>query len=150
MCTIDGNNTLHVMGIMATITPSPEIVPKLVIPRKIVSSQELKGAGAIKILQYHVKPSALSKVVYGVLQTEFTESRHESADLNLLWLSSWFFKNLSTRPGWNGSMQMAFAGRRHPGKASIIFWPFIDLPASNETCLYSAGKPFPELFAPIC
>ena len=33
-------------------------------------------------------------------------------------------------------MQTAIVGS-HPGKAKMIFLPFIDLPASSETCIYS-------------
>lgn len=47
------------------------------------------------------------------------------------------FQPKSDRPSlWNGFMQSAMQGS-HPGKSGVMYLPFIDLPASNETCIYS-------------
>ena len=135
--TLDGKNTFHGMGIIATITPSPKAITRMTIPRKQVSANDLKEAGQIRIIQYTRKASALSNIIYS-MEIDPVESRDPSADVNLLWLSSWFFKTPpASRPGWNGTMQMVTTGNQHLGKASIVFLPFIDLPASDETCIYS-------------
>ena len=55
-------------------------------------------------------------------------------NLNVLWLTSWFFHQ--PRPEWHGAMQAAMIAE-HPGKANTVFLPMIDLSASNKTCIYS-------------
>jgi len=54
--------------------------------------------------------------------------------LDLLWLSAGLLKE--KRPTWNNTMRAAMIGN-HPGKGSIVFLPFIDLAASDESCIYS-------------
>lgn len=39
-------------------------------------------------------------------------------------------------PMWNGYMQSVHKGP-HPGKAAVVYLPFINLPASDETCINS-------------
>lgn len=57
-----------------------------------------------------------------------------AAAADLLWHIAWHLK--MPRPGWNGVMQTSLVGR-HAGAAKVVFLPFIDLSASNETCIYS-------------
>ncbi|MES9879831.1 MAG: hypothetical protein ABW185_03020, partial [Sedimenticola sp.] len=42
----------------------------------------------------------------------------------------------SKRPGWSGTMQMIHKGD-HPGKASVLFLPMLDINPSDLTCIYS-------------
>ena len=57
-----------------------------------------------------------------------------AANFDLLWHTAWIFNK--QRPGWYGMMEKLSIGIR-PQKASIFYMPFIDLPASNETCILS-------------
>ena len=61
----------------------------------------------------------------------------DGENLDHLWLSMIQFKQKSDRPSlWNGFMQSIMKGS-HPGISGVMYLPFIDLPASNETCIYS-------------
>ncbi len=42
----------------------------------------------------------------------------------------------SPRPAWSGMMQFVHQGD-HPGKASVMFLPIIDMNSSDSTCIYS-------------
>ena len=53
--TIDGRNTFHGMGIIATITPRSAARPSTFIPRRCnISSDEIAAIGAINIKQYNI------------------------------------------------------------------------------------------------
>lgn len=131
ICTIDGRNTFHGMGIIASITPAPKYLPRK-IPRTSPSAADIRDAYKIRVLHVRCDDSVLSKIRY-VRIPDFT-ALDPSASLDTLWLSSWYLK--TPRPGWNGTHQTVMVGN-HPGKASVIFLPMIDLSASDDTCVYS-------------
>lgn len=125
-CTIDGNNTFHGMGIIATITPGVTN-QKRPIPWNTVSAEDIRQASQITIIPFSSNENVLNKIIYQELS--FINHEDSFSCLDLLWLSSWFFKQ--PRPGWNATMETAVKGN-HSGKASVIFLPFIDLPSSSQ------------------
>ena len=54
--------------------------------------------------------------------------------VNLLWKTSVPLRY--PRPAWSGYMQMIYKGN-HPGQASVMFLPMIDMNPSNLTRIYS-------------
>ena len=57
-----------------------------------------------------------------------------TANLDILWKSSVLFG--SPRPAWSGMMQLVHKGK-HPGKASVMFLPMLNMNPSDITCVYS-------------
>ena len=57
-----------------------------------------------------------------------------SDNLDILWKTSILFG--SPRPAWSGIMQFVYQGD-HPGKASVMFLPMIDMNSNDTTCIYS-------------
>ena len=132
MCTLDGNNTFHGMGIIASCTPAPTSF-RTPIPRRHVSSEDIIKAGKIDIKYYTKQITGLTKMNYEKLK-DWHQIPDPTCSFNTLWKSSLILQ--SPRPGWNGFMQMLQKGQ-HPGTASIYFLPFIDLNPSNLSCIYS-------------
>ena len=62
------------------------------------------------------------------------KAHNNSDNLDVLWKTSLLFG--SPRPAWSGMMQFVHHGD-HPGKASVMFLPIIDMNSSDTTCIYS-------------
>lgn len=132
LCTLDGNNTFHGMGIIASCTPA-QISVRNPVPRKLVTSKEIINASKIDIKYYTKQITGLAKMNFEKLK-DLHSIPDPSSSFNTLWKASLILK--SPRPGWNGFMQMLQKGN-HPGAASIYFLPFIDLNPSDLSCIYS-------------
>ena len=128
--TLDGHNTFHGKGMIATFTPG-KIISKP-IPRKAVTSDEIKEIGKININTFHSKRTGdlpLSFKELTVMEdTDLTADSDLLCDISLLLHSR--------RPAWSGMMQIVHQGV-HPGKSSILFLPMIDLDPSNMSCIFS-------------
>lgn len=138
VCTMDGRNTFHGMALLATVTP-PLINSRSPIPRVEVSLDEVAQKGKIPIYPYRLSETVLSKVQYEKIPGKNVNDPY--ASLDQLWLATGFLN--VPRPSWNGFMQSVFSNQIHHetgnlrSKASVLFLPMIDLPSSNESCLYS-------------
>lgn len=129
--TLDGHNTLHAMGIIATISPSIHTVTR--VPKIKVSDKEIQKAGAIDISSFFPEVMLAPKEKYGTLPTfTYVDS---SKYVNLLWKSSLLF--CSPRPAWQGLMQNIHKCENPPGKSSVIFLPMIDLNPNDMNCMHS-------------
>eukprot|EP00795_Rhopilema_esculentum_P015939 gene15939-biopygen5325 len=130
--TIDGRNTFHGMGIIATITPRSAARTSTFIPRRCnISSDEIAAIGAINIKQYNIANNQLNIRYDQLLSNEIVDP---TSKLDLLWQVSWLLN--PRRPSWSGTMQWCHQGE-YPGKSSVIFLPMIDLDPSNVTCIHS-------------
>ena len=129
--TIDGHNTFHGMGIIATVTPGTTVMNRA--PRKKVCKQEIASAGRIDI----VPPSHPRKAILEVKFNEAIIAKIEdpTATLDVLWKASLLF-NQKTRPNWAGLMQTIRKGV-HKGQSSVSFLPMIDMSSSDITCINS-------------
>lgn len=96
--TIDGFNTIHAMGMIATVTPG--IKNKLIIPRSSPKLSEIKSVGHINIKNFMIDQNKLSKLTY---QTYHLPNVHNEDDnVNFLWnLSSLISPNT---PSWSCKM----------------------------------------------
>ena len=127
-----------VSDLLAAVTP-PLINSRSPIPRVEVSLDEVAQKGKIPIYPYRLSETVLSKVQYEKIPGKNVNDPY--ASLDQLWLATWFLN--VPGPSWNGFMQSVFSNQIHHeagnfrSKASVLFLPMIDLPSSNESCLYS-------------
>jgi len=131
--TLDGLGTFHGMGMIATLTPGKTI--SSMVPRRNVSRNEIIKAGRIKIHQYNY-PKGQEKLCFRELAylRSMNQVPVQKPQIDILWTLTPFLQ--WPRPGWSGFMQMVHKGT-HPGKATVVFLPMIDLDPTDMTCIYS-------------
>eukprot|EP00794_Sanderia_malayensis_P017156 gene17156-18878_t len=129
--TIDGHNTFHGMGMIATVTPGTSRMNR--IPRKKFNGQDIVLAGNVRILP----PSQPRMKSLEVKFKDFViaEIGDPTNHLDVLWKTSLLFNEV-TRPSWAGLMQATHKGI-HNDHSSISFLPMIDMSASDITCINS-------------
>ena len=126
--TLDGRDTFHDMGIIANVTPKTNK-----IPRVAVSAEDIAKVGRINIKYF-------TSACDGMQSFRYEKSREPAFSINmsikvdLLWKVSLTVR--SPRPSWTGMMQMVSHGE-HPGEASVVFLPMIDLNPSDLIYIYS-------------
>ena len=130
ICTLDGHNTFHGMGMIATVTPGTYNTKT--IPQVNVSAEDIAAVGHVNIKHFMSKVNGLQSNVYSKLQEPDVEDPTSNADL--LWSISLSLR--SPRPAWEGMMQLVHKGD-HPRKSSILFLPMINMNPSDMTCLNS-------------
>ena len=128
VCTLNGYNTFHGMGIIATITP--KVNSSIIVPKKIVSTDSLIQIGRIEA-KFIERRIGHSPIKYQNLKHLFCE---EDNTILLFWSCTWLLK--PKRPLRNGFMQMAHTGS-HPGESYGSFMSMLVLKANDETCIFS-------------
>jgi len=128
--TIDGHNTFHGMGIMATVTPGTASTTS--VPRVTVTNEDIALIGRVNIHHFVSAVEGLCPMQYDKL-VEYDTEYHTRVDL--LWDISLSIK--SPRPAWSGLMQMINKTGNHPGKSSMLFLPMLDIEPGDITCIYS-------------
>ena len=129
ICTIDGLNTFHGMGIIATVTPKLTI--RNHVPKIIVSTKDIIGVSNIDIHIFRQKGGPSDWLKYEKLPNL---SLTNNAVMSLFWNSTWLLK--PCKPLWNGFMQTVQNGD-YPGQSSVILMPMIDMKATDASCIYS-------------
>ena len=130
ICTLDGYGTFHGMGMIVAVTP--ETCSGQSIPRAKVTSLDVAAVGRVQIHFHKEESHGMSAVTYQKLLDLKAQNYYENLDV--LWKTSIIFG--SPRPAWSGMMQFVHQGD-HPGKASVMFLPIIDMNPSDSTCIYS-------------
>ena len=118
--TLDGNDTFHGMGIIASVTPGTkhsQLVPR----KKVIQIQGLVGQAV------EIKYNSI------VIKT----AQDPTANLDILWKTSLLFG--ISQPAWSGLMQLSHRGN-HPGQSSVTFLPMIDMSSSDPMCIFSTLK----------
>lgn len=128
--TLDGSGTFHGMGIVADVTPKLNVTS--VIKRVSVSADDIAKVGQIKLKYYSASKDDMKRLTYQRL--ELPRYGEHSPHIDLLWELA--FAVRPQRPNWSGFMQMISKGD-HPGPASVILLPMIDLNPSDLTCINS-------------
>ena len=130
-CTLDGRNTFHGMGMIASITKGKFI--RQDISREKVSNKELLTKSHAQILPFNESKHLLKGIKYETLRKVVLTSSF----LDLLWSLSYFFKNPT--PIWSGIMQILHeSSNKEQYKAdNIVFLPIIDLNPTNMSCIFS-------------
>lgn len=135
--TLDGNNSLHIMGIIQIVTPKHSVLLEEPMQRikEVLSAKHFKAKAHVPIQIYQNSDVVgYSKIYvqdfgYG---TE-TVSFHKNSDV------VWFYgkwKNTSL-PGWNGFIERLTNYHTNYSKSQITFLPFIHQPASNYNTVYT-------------
>ena len=130
--TLDGNDTFHGMGIIASVTPGTK--HNQLVPRAQVNPDDVSLTGRIQI-QHQGSVTQGIEIKYNNIVIK--KARDPTANLDILWKTSLLF-GLS-RPAWSGLMQLSHCGI-HPGQSSVTFLPMIDMSSSNPTCIFSTLK----------
>ncbi len=128
--TLDGHGTFHGMGMIAAVTP--ETRSDWPILRANVTSLDVAIVGRVQIRYHKEEGRGMSAVTYQKLFNLKAQNCYENLDV--LWKTSIMLG--SPRPAWSGMMQFVHQGN-HPGKASVMFLPIIDMNPSDTTCIYS-------------
>ncbi|KAG1687918.1 hypothetical protein GQR58_008201 [Nymphon striatum] len=108
LCTLDGKDTFHGMGIIQSFTNKSGLQRQ---------SQTIK--------REFLKPVSQVTKDKGI----------PLSNIDLLWQTSYFFKQ-QNRPSWSGFMQ-TFRSGDYPGQSEINLLPIINLNPSDMTCIYS-------------
>lgn len=130
-CTLDGHDTFHGMGIIASVTPgSYTSVP---IRRMTVTSDDLRNLVKIDLFHYRQLTNNMSSMRYPTLG-KITDKEYPLEKFDQL---TGILRPLkSPMPSWSGLMHMVMKGR-YPGKSTVTYLPMIDLNPSDMTCVYS-------------
>ena len=137
--TLDGKNTFHGMGIIASITPSLES-PTIAIGRLNAkkSMKEISCNKSISISEYMGRATLPAKVKFKPCKF-LHEAAHLKKDsyrnLDFAWVSS--FTIHRTFCNWSGFMQAMFSLESSFDKSTVVMLPLIDLNPSDPTCIYS-------------
>ena len=127
--TIDGQNTFHDTGMIATITPVTN--SSYHIPRITVPTEDICSIG-------HVNIKYLLRLLWE------SDHCHINQYLYLMWkiqLQQLMLRRASLllrpkRPGWSDLMQMVQKGE-HQGQCSVLYLTMIDMDPSDLSCVYS-------------
>ncbi|CAH3149612.1 unnamed protein product, partial [Porites lobata] len=133
VCTLDGQNTFHGMGIIAAVTPATH--PDSPIPRCSTTAAEIANIGKIDIHYYKTANDVKVPLVYEKLPCLSKVNKTWKLDF----LCSLVWPIRSPKPNWSGLMQTISKGS-HPGKSSVTFLPMIDMDPTNMSCIYSTLK----------
>ena len=139
LCTLDGKNTFHGMGIIQvsssndTVSREEKSIKRFGLKR-VSSVTENKG---IPIEQYIEESGNIrSTIVFKALgELKFNFDIKLQRNIDLLWEMSFLFTEAS-RPGWSGFMQVYRKGS-FPGKSEITLLPIINLNPNDNSCIYS-------------
>ncbi|KAG1650221.1 hypothetical protein GQR58_028237 [Nymphon striatum] len=139
LCTLDGKDTFHGMGIIQSSTNKSRLQRQSqTIKREFLKpvSQVTKDK-EIPLVQYiDSNFCVMSKKIFTDLrQLQFNHEFTIESNIDLLWQTSYFFKQ-QNRPSWSGFMQ-TFRSGDYPGQSKINLLPIINLNPSDMTCSYS-------------
>ena len=124
VCTLNGLNTFHGMGIIATVTSKINL--SFVVPKKIVSTDQLIRIGRIEA-KFIERKIMHPPIKYQNLKHWFCEKDNT---ISLFWSCTWLLK--LKRLLRNDFEQMVHTGS-HLGESSVAFMPMIDLKVNDET-----------------
>ena len=122
--TIDGRNTFHGMGMIATITPATNT--SYHIPCVTVPTEDICSIGHVNIKYFTSLSERIRSLSYQPLDLPNVEDITSAIDA--LWKASLLLR--PKRPGWSGLMQMVLKGE-HQGQCSVSYLPMIDMDPSH-------------------
>ena len=130
LCTLDGKDTFHGMGMIAAISKGTFLIKPIL--RKDVPNKDLISEGTVNIFNYREKKHILKNIAFQPLPPILPTSNN----LDLLWKLSWYFKN--PLPNWNGCMQLMYDDKKTKYyKDKIVFLPIIDSDPTDMSCILS-------------
>lgn len=136
--TLDGHNTLHIMGIIQIITPKAAVIAEKPISRvnRVLSAKDFAAKAHVPIKVYQNDGAVgYSKIVAQNFDYESSTAVALLKKVDILWLyGKW--KDLLL-PGWNGYIELVTSNITDFSKSQILFLPFIQQPASNYNTIYT-------------
>jgi len=138
-CTIDGLNTIHIMGGVQAVTPDSGISHALPIVRvKWPTIEDMKRAEKIEVLSCPPYSRGLSKIEVANIEQLLTCTR-ECECLSMtdtLWLGSKIFLDDDNVKGWNGYMMNVTRNRPY-NVSAIMYLPFINKAPGHYDTIYT-------------
>ena len=129
--TIDGHDTFHGMGIIASSTPGSEVA--LCVPRQDVSIDKLTERGTISVKYFVPSIESHEAAVFNDLP-EITSCRQLQRPLDMFCKIIWPLR--SHRPSWSGFMQtFDLNSDTFQKKSTVTFLPMINLNPSDVNCV---------------
>ena len=131
ICTIDGRNTFHGMGMIAIIVNGS--FSSKPVPRIKVADKDILEKSHVSVLFYSDKRSLLQTITFNPLKFDTSEQSF----VDILWKSSYYFKN--PMPFWSGSMQIIHEKQTIStyNKDTITFLPFYLSYLTDMNCIIS-------------
>ena len=139
LCTLDGKNTFHGMGVIQVSTNENGLIREEK-PIKCLGLQRVASVTANKgiPIEQYIKGNynVLSKKVFcAIRELKFDSCITLEKNIDLLWEMSFTFSDV-TRPNWSGFMQ-AYRKGTYPRKSEVTLLPIINLNPNDHSCIYS-------------
>ncbi|KAE8740861.1 hypothetical protein FOCC_FOCC013607 [Frankliniella occidentalis] len=139
--TLTGHDTLHVAAGLMVVTPASKLQARAPVPRpkRAATTSEIGDRGVIDIEPYYAAKNAGLKhlVMDDVLARQGEVPQLENAGcLDFLWLAKHSLQE--SYHGWNGFMTAAHANEKRHDMSAFVPLPFIPLPATDPSTLYTA------------
>ena len=132
-CTIDGKNTLHLMGIIRS-TLCKGCFTHLPIKKKIPSNEDLlQHVFPIRYISKIVK-SEVSVLLKPISNFDIPDHDNFASKWDTLRVSAGIFKEIAE---WSGFMRLLTKRNGFPGIHDIEFLPFIDLDPNNLSTIFT-------------
>lgn len=140
--TLDGHNTMHVMGGIQIVSPSDAVLPSPPIQRlkEKPSAEEIAALTAVPIERtVQVSKSSDQQTIFRNVDSLILYVEPIGENLSP-YDAAWLFGKLYgvQISGWNGFMEKVTSGMPPFKKSAVLFLPFIDLPAHNKDCIKTA------------
>ena len=140
--TLDGKNTFHGMGIVASVTPNLSQQGISIERSKTCQNvNDLSARVSPPITEYigkAVHPNSMKFKPYSLLKEVACLKKHRFSVLDFAWISNWLSKpSMPLRCNWSGYMQRAHSNETNFEKSSVLMLPLIDLSPSDPTCILS-------------
>jgi len=143
VCTLDGNGTLHAMGIISIGNFGPETTSHVpsetpVARLKRTRSAAIAKVNRIPVYQCHLPDEFMNGVTFkSLVQLSPPQTLSPSLNLDILFHYGWFLQNeAESRPSWTGFNDFVF---RQEGVcvSDICMQLIIDLNPTDSSCIYS-------------
>ena len=139
LCTLDGKNTFHEMGIIQVSTNNngllhEEKAIKQIDLQRVASVSKNKGITIEQYIKGNHSVMTLKKFI-PIKELIFDLNLTLENNIYILWEMSFDFPNY-TRPGWSGFMQVYRKGA-FPRKSEVTLLPIINLNPNDYCCIYS-------------
>ncbi|PZC75227.1 hypothetical protein B5X24_HaOG206534 [Helicoverpa armigera] len=136
--TLDGNDTLHIMGIIQIVTPKDSVLQENPLPRvtEVLSAKDFAAKAHVPIQAYQ----NTGAVGYSKINVQNFDYESESKVTFLKKVDvTWFYGKYKKidLPGWNGYIECATNKIIDFSKSKISFLPFIHQPANNYDTIYT-------------
>lgn len=137
--TVDGHNTVHIMGVIQIVTPKSAVISNDQIPKlkKLPAAKDIAAIAHVPLQIYdNYGVSGMSKIEVENIMCDDISIDSFLNNVDYLWMyGKW--KNVPGVPGWNGFLEYLTKKNNTFSTSRILFLPFIHYPASNLNTIYT-------------